>query len=752
MTHRNESNPTVSRRQFLARSGLLLSSLAVAGPALAELAKLEGTWESEMPSDELPPHIRERGLAGDPLLKLGFLNARHYAKGDGVTDDTAALQQALRDVYLYKLALYLPGGTYLVSEMLDCKVDTYPYRGSRRPNKGYPIIGDPNDRPVIKLADRSPAFQDTAEPRPILKYWLSHPKFPQAGAWMMDSGGVSSLIIDCGAGNPGAVGFKCHGAQAQFVENLTVRAYGAYAGIKDMIGNGGFMANLEVYGGRYGLWAQYGQSGSIAGLTLVDQEVAAIRHELPMWPLTVAGFRIEMNQGSVIELNDARGEPFNGHLCLVDGTVVLRNRSTAFVNLDNRKGGQGRNLYLRNVYVKGAETLVRSFDRAPVPALTDEWTHVAEYAYGAKNGVIRIDGHDQTEELVTLDGASPAEDLLARHRLPVRALLFGLDRDAVCITDPEKMGRFAAKGDGITDDTGAFRHAIANFPKIFIPKGTFRTTGTLELKNDTVLFGISPALSVIVPEVDAWRPGDPQPIITTSDDPEAACLLAQFAIKPRNKSVDWAGAFPVLDWKAGRHSLVKNVFPNTDFMDYPPDAAIVRISGNGGGRWYGFDGGSDPFRKYDYKFKPDYVHLLVSGTHEPLVIYSHCSIHGLMKRYNAIENSRNIELYGGMDEPGFSRGTYMVISNSSNILIAGHGGHLGGFSPESEPVEKRKERTPVPNYLLTNCHDVTMAIASSHAGGDPTGGNWNRIKDDQGVITADKSVACYRLGQGYHRR
>jgi hypothetical protein len=195
----------------------------------------------------LPPYIIENNLSDDPLLKLGFLNLKHYAKGDGLTDDTEAIRKALNDIYNYNLALYISGGTYLVSDMLDCRIDLELINGNRKPVKGYPIIGDPANRPVFRLKDNSLLFQYVNEPRPVIILWVNHPNFPQAGAWMMNSGGISSIIVDCGKNNPGAIGIKYHGAQAMFFENVTVKAYGAYAGIKDVIGNAGYMANIGLF-------------------------------------------------------------------------------------------------------------------------------------------------------------------------------------------------------------------------------------------------------------------------------------------------------------------------------------------------------------------------------------------------------------------------------------------------------------------------------------------------------------------------
>ena len=45
--------------------------------------------------------------------------APYFAKGDGQTDDTDALQRALSDVMGQHKLLYLPAGTYLVSKTIN---------------------------------------------------------------------------------------------------------------------------------------------------------------------------------------------------------------------------------------------------------------------------------------------------------------------------------------------------------------------------------------------------------------------------------------------------------------------------------------------------------------------------------------------------------------------------------------------------------------------------------------------------------
>jgi hypothetical protein len=48
---------------------------------------------------------------------------------------------------------------------------------------------------------------------------------------------------------------------------------------------------------------------------------------------------------------------------------------------------------------------------------------------------------------------------------------------------------FGAKGDGVTDDTAAFRNALHGGGVLFVPEGRYRITDQLQLESNTVMHG-----------------------------------------------------------------------------------------------------------------------------------------------------------------------------------------------------------------------------------------------------------------------
>jgi hypothetical protein len=747
------------------RSGLAVAtqglSLVLGLAPLFIRAETEGTvreWRippgQEPREQRTPPYLVERNLSNDPLLQKGYLNVRHYARGDGISDDTQMIRQALADGLTYGLAVYFPSGTYLVSDTLDC------YKKQKSYVRGFFILGDPTNRPVIKLKDGAPGFADAENPRYVVKLWQwderSNRPDREYGAAFMNSAGVSSIIIDCGTGNPGAIGLKCWASQGVYIENLTVRAYGALAGIRDLIGNGGFMANIEVKGGRYGIWAVNGQPGCIAGLTLIDQEEAAIRQNMSTWPYSVVGFKIVKERGPVVVIERKPAQNQGYHLSFVDGTVELKTAGTAF---EVQKDGLGRaaSLYLRDVYLKNADCLVAEEGSVPVVAPSGPWSHVIEYASSSMDTQSIVDGRPIDGPVVRIDGQSPPDSLMARHMLAPYALPFGLDPDACNVRDVSR-GTNRAAGDGIGDDTAAIQDAIDHHQKVFLPRGIYRLTAPLRLRKDSVLFGLTSALSAVYADAQNWQTGQERSVITTIDDPSARCVVSQLFVY--TSSTDPVGGHRVIHWRAGRDSIVKNLF--TKSVDWPgigwPSVKLdwargdlrpvnvgqlALIEGNGGGRWYGISIGCE---NYCPVVPRGYRHYSVIGTHEPLRFYSLNPEHACSDAEFEIRDSRNVAIYGvkteGGQEPlsynsfGIGVGALFRITGSRNIFITAVGNN--GKAPDHDQALFEIERTE--DIAIT-----TVSVA-------PRGSREYRILDvvdareRSRLVPATQNLGLYRRG------
>ncbi len=124
--------------------------------------------------------------------------APYNAKGDGITDDTAAIQKALDDnpsTFDQGTVIYLPNGKYLVS-------DTLRYAGVN-PSGGtdwkYTTLqGQSRDGTVIQLKDNAPGFDDPRNVKPVL--------FTGTAPAQRFGNELCNFTVDTGVGNPGVAG------------------------------------------------------------------------------------------------------------------------------------------------------------------------------------------------------------------------------------------------------------------------------------------------------------------------------------------------------------------------------------------------------------------------------------------------------------------------------------------------------------------------------------------------------------------
>ncbi|MBD3345815.1 MAG: endopolygalacturonase [Chitinivibrionales bacterium] len=123
----------------------------------------------------------------------------YNARGDGITDDTGAIQGALDDNPDGRAIIYLPRGIYRVSDTLR-----WPAGEPGHAQKNTILQGQNKEYTVIKLIDSCEGFCDADNPRAVI--WTG-----KAPAQRFRNA-VRNLTIDTGKGNYGAIG-------AQFMTN-----------------------------------------------------------------------------------------------------------------------------------------------------------------------------------------------------------------------------------------------------------------------------------------------------------------------------------------------------------------------------------------------------------------------------------------------------------------------------------------------------------------------------------------------------
>ncbi|CAI9636279.1 glycoside hydrolase family 55 protein [Alternaria burnsii] len=188
---------------------------------------------------------------GNSAYKV-FRNVKEYgAKGDGVTDDSDAINRAISDgnrcgpgvcdsATDSPAVVYIPSGTYLISKPIIFYYMTQ-------------LIGNPRGLPVLKAA---PTLQALAliDASPYGSNgnagWTSTNIFLRQ---------IRNLVIDGTAVAPtnGFQGIHWPASQATTIQNVKIRMTQAsdsvHAGIFVENGSGGHMADLDIEGGLYGM-------------------------------------------------------------------------------------------------------------------------------------------------------------------------------------------------------------------------------------------------------------------------------------------------------------------------------------------------------------------------------------------------------------------------------------------------------------------------------------------------------------------
>jgi hypothetical protein len=351
---------------------------------LSVLLGLVGTLPSTAQVAVPAPHHR---YPASPFV-VDVTQPPYSAKGDGVADDTDALQRALNEnVGLHK-ALYFPKGTYLVSRTL-----TWPKKWNGRDNWGKTMLrGEQRDLTTIRLKDGS--FTNAAKPEAIM--WCGG--FGSAD-WFHNY--VENLSFDVGAQNPGAIALQFYSNNSgavrdcRFVASEGSGAVGLDLGHRDM--NGPLLVrNCEVIGFHVGISSARAVNGqTFEHITLRGQRRV--------------GFRNEGQAISIRGLTSDNAVPAvstYGTLCLIDAKLVGHAEAAKAPAIVNFNGGR---IFLRDTKTTG-------YSRALADMKTPDFAAAYRIRGADKPGSEGPDIAEYCSQLPTSPFPSPTHSL----RLPVK--------------------------------------------------------------------------------------------------------------------------------------------------------------------------------------------------------------------------------------------------------------------------------------------------------------------------------------------
>ena len=370
------------------------------------------------------------------------------AKGDGVMDDTEALQRAINEHTGRGHLLYFPKGTYLVSATLK-----WPKKFGGRDNWGKTFLcGESREASIIRLKDAT--FTDVKKPESIM--WCGG--FGSAD-WFHNY--VEHLTFDVGAGNPGATALQFYSNNSGAVRDcrFIAGAGSGYTGLdlahRDM--NGPLLVrNCEVVGFRRGIVT----ARAVNGQTF---ENIALRGQ------TEVGFA---NEGQSISIRGFTSESAApalstyGTLCLLDATFTGIGEAAKKPAMVNFNGGR---IFLRDVKTTGYARALGDVSHTPDSG--------AAYRIRGedKPGSLGPDIREYCSEKATSPFPSPGQSL----RLPVK------ETPEVPHDDPKSWANvddFGADPTGQADSAAAIQKAVdSGATTVFLP-GSYNMRSTVTIR------------------------------------------------------------------------------------------------------------------------------------------------------------------------------------------------------------------------------------------------------------------------------
>jgi hypothetical protein len=182
--------------------------------------------------------------------KAVYLTAEAFgARGDGVADDTAAIQRAIDKAVATSSfgIVFVPEGRYRLTRTVNVWASVR-------------VIGYGANRPVFVLAPRTPGYADPDAESYMIFFSGGRPGGGNRGGRGAGDAGagtfysaMSNIDLEIGDGNPGAVGVRGTYAQHCFLAHMDFRIGGGLAGVHD---TGNVMEDVHFFRGRYGIWTR----------------------------------------------------------------------------------------------------------------------------------------------------------------------------------------------------------------------------------------------------------------------------------------------------------------------------------------------------------------------------------------------------------------------------------------------------------------------------------------------------------------
>lgn len=406
-----------------------------------------------------------------------FRNVKDFgAKGDGVTDDTAAITKAMNtpdnrclqgcaSTTTKPAVVYFPSGTYLISSSI-----VPPYFTQ--------IIGDPNNRPVLKatanfqgfgLIDGNPYYTENLN-------WVSTNVFYRQ---------IRNLVIDTTGIAPATAATGIHWPTSQATSlinvefNMPTDPSVVHVGLFIESGSGGFMSDLTFNGGATGA-SMGNQQYTMRNLVFNNCQTAII--QLWNWGWTYIGLQINNCQKGIDITAGGSDAIATGSITVIDSSFKDTPVGIVSVWQSGSKPDTAGSIILENL----------SLSNVPVAVQGPSGTVLA-------GGTTTIAGWGQGHQY-TPDGPKSFQGTITPNTRP--SSLTGSNGyysrskpqyENLATGDIVSARSSGAKGDASTDDTAALQSAINSAASggkvLFLDHGIYKVTGTLSIPAGSKIVG-----------------------------------------------------------------------------------------------------------------------------------------------------------------------------------------------------------------------------------------------------------------------
>lgn len=408
-------------------------------PAILWMAASQGMGNVVFPPDAGVIDVTRPPYSADPT---------------GATDSTQALQRALSDHPSGNRIIYLPNGTYLISDTLRWPEGD----GDASFMKRTILQGQSREGTILRLKDHADGFGTGGQTearynRPDGKPMI----FTGTAPAQRFRNALRDLTLDTGHGNPGAIGARFMTNNQGGVFNVTIRSgdgsgrIGLDLGYESEIGPL-LVKGLKVEGFDIGVHSW----GSVNSITMVDVEVVGQKQAGILNVQQVLSIENLRSRNDVPALRDA--DPW--------GVVTLIGADLRTLSAESEASAvdvEGT-LYARDVHVWGYETAIQT-PRMSHPG--GNGVHVRELVGGQTLSL--FDDEPRGALMLPIKPAPlPPEDPMDRWVSP---LAFG-----------------GAPNDG-QDDTAAIQQAIdSGATTVYLPNGTWNVSGELFIRGQVRRF------------------------------------------------------------------------------------------------------------------------------------------------------------------------------------------------------------------------------------------------------------------------